>query len=185
MSLCLTIFDPMDCSPPRPIPFSRGSSQSRDHTWNSCIAGRFFTIWATAKSPKFLFNSVPSSPRREHSPWLKARTFLSSSFYLFQLFFFFFFFFFALCNLWKKNKSAKQRTPPTHPINLALLFLPPWLLSCSHRRKLSGGFLLCCKPHDWSCLVRIKECQNCSAQVSPRLARKSFIDSRPPSGFRA
>ena len=31
----------------------------------------------------------------------------------------------------------------------------------------------------------IKECQNCSAQVSPRLARKSFIDSRPPSGFRA
>ena len=87
MSLCLTIFDLMDCSPPGPIPFSRGSSQSRDHTWDFCIEGRFFTIWATVKSPKFLFNSVPSSPRREHSPWLKARTFLSSSFYLFQLFF--------------------------------------------------------------------------------------------------
>ena len=27
------------------IPISRGSSQSRDQTWVSCIAGRFFTIW--------------------------------------------------------------------------------------------------------------------------------------------
>ena len=29
-----------------PFPFSRGSFQSRDQTWVSCIAGRFFTIWA-------------------------------------------------------------------------------------------------------------------------------------------
>ena len=29
--------------------FSRGSSQSRDWTWVSCIAGSFFTIWATQK----------------------------------------------------------------------------------------------------------------------------------------
>ena len=29
------------------IPFSRESSQSRDWTWDSCIAGRFFTIWVT------------------------------------------------------------------------------------------------------------------------------------------
>ena len=29
------------------IPFSRGSSQSRDQTQISCIGGRFFTIWAT------------------------------------------------------------------------------------------------------------------------------------------
>ena len=29
------------------IPFSRGSSQPRDWTWASWIAGRFFTIWAT------------------------------------------------------------------------------------------------------------------------------------------
>ena len=27
------------------IPFSRGSSWSRDQTQVSCIAGRFFTIW--------------------------------------------------------------------------------------------------------------------------------------------
>ena len=53
---------PLDCSPPgssvhgilQPgtlewvaIPFSRGSSQPRAWTWVSCIAGRFFTIWAT------------------------------------------------------------------------------------------------------------------------------------------
>ena len=29
------------------IPFSRRSSQSRDWTWVSCTAGRFFTVWAT------------------------------------------------------------------------------------------------------------------------------------------
>ena len=54
--------DPMDCSPPgssvhgilqarilewAAILFSRGSSQPRDQTWVSSIAGRFFTIWAT------------------------------------------------------------------------------------------------------------------------------------------
>ena len=55
----------MDCSPPDSsvhgilqarilewvaIPFSRGSSQPRDQTWVSCIAGRFFTNWATRKA---------------------------------------------------------------------------------------------------------------------------------------
>ena len=30
--------------------FSRGSSWSRDQTWVSCIAGRFFTIWATREA---------------------------------------------------------------------------------------------------------------------------------------
>ena len=56
---CLTLFDPMNCSPPGSsvhemfqarilewvvIPFSRGSSQPRDRTWASCIASRFFTL---------------------------------------------------------------------------------------------------------------------------------------------
>ena len=31
------------------VPFSRASSQPRDWTWASCIAGRFFTIWALGK----------------------------------------------------------------------------------------------------------------------------------------
>ena len=32
------------------IPFSMGSSQPRDWTHVSCIAGRFFTIWATREA---------------------------------------------------------------------------------------------------------------------------------------
>ena len=61
------LYDPMDCSPPGSsvhgilqtrilqwvaIPFSRGSSQPRDRTRVSCMAGRFFTFWATGKSLK-------------------------------------------------------------------------------------------------------------------------------------
>ena len=61
---CPTLFNPMYSSPPgfsvhgilQPkilewlaTPFSWGSSQSRDPTRVSCIAGRFFTIWATGK----------------------------------------------------------------------------------------------------------------------------------------
>ena len=56
----------MDCSPPGSsvhgifqarilkwvaILFSRGSSHPRDQTLVSCIAYRFFTIWATKESP--------------------------------------------------------------------------------------------------------------------------------------
>ena len=33
------------------IPFSRGSAWPRDQTWVSCIAGRFFTVWATKEAP--------------------------------------------------------------------------------------------------------------------------------------
>ena len=60
--LCLTLCDPMDCSPPGSsvhgifqarilewvaISFSRGSSRPRDQTRVSHVAGRHFTIWAT------------------------------------------------------------------------------------------------------------------------------------------
>ena len=58
----LTLCDHMDCSPPGSsvhgilqariqvvIPFSRGSSQPREQTQVSCIAGRFFTIWSPGK----------------------------------------------------------------------------------------------------------------------------------------
>ena len=56
---CPTLCDPMDCSPPGSsvhgilqarilewvaIPFSRGSSQPRDHTQVSHVAGGFFMI---------------------------------------------------------------------------------------------------------------------------------------------
>ena len=61
--------DPTDCSPPGSsvhgivqarilewiaISFSRGSSWPRDQTQVSCIAGRFFTIWAIGKSQYLL-----------------------------------------------------------------------------------------------------------------------------------
>ena len=64
-SVCLTLSDPMDCSPAGSsvhaifqarilecvtIPFSRGPSRPRDHTWVSCIASRFFTMWATREA---------------------------------------------------------------------------------------------------------------------------------------
>ena len=67
--LCWTLCNPMDCGPPGSsvhgilhatilewiaIPFSRGSSQSRNRTWVSCIAGRFFSVWATGKIPRKL-----------------------------------------------------------------------------------------------------------------------------------
>ena len=55
----VVLSDPTDCSPPSfpvlegggsksigvlAIPFSRESSQPRDQTWVSCIAGKFFTV---------------------------------------------------------------------------------------------------------------------------------------------
>ena len=65
--LCPTLCDPTDSSPPDSslhgtlqarilewvaIPFSRGSSQSRDWTQVSCIADRFFTVWLTGEALK-------------------------------------------------------------------------------------------------------------------------------------
>ena len=65
--LCPTLLTPMDCSLPGSsvhgifqarilewvaISFSRGSSWPTDWTQVSCIAGRFFTIWATREAPR-------------------------------------------------------------------------------------------------------------------------------------
>ena len=62
---CPTLCDPIDCSSPEAsvhgilqartlewvaIPFSRESSQPRGQTQISCIAGGFFTIWATREA---------------------------------------------------------------------------------------------------------------------------------------
>ena len=63
--LCPTLCDPIDYSPPDfsvhgisqarilewvAILFSRGSSQPRDRTEVSCIAGRFFIAWTTREA---------------------------------------------------------------------------------------------------------------------------------------
>ena len=84
---CLTLYDPMDCSRPCScihgilqarrvewvvIPFSRGSSHSKDQTWVSCIAGGFFIIWATREAWEkdyFMVFRLPSWRRvRINSP---------------------------------------------------------------------------------------------------------------------
>ena len=68
-----TLCSPMDCRPLGSsdhgilqarilewiaIPFSRGSSQPRNWTQVSCIAGRFFTIWATGKPAIFTWGPI-------------------------------------------------------------------------------------------------------------------------------
>ena len=65
--LCLTRCDPMDCSPPGfsvhgiskarklewvAISFSKETSWPRHRSQVSCIAGGFFTIWATGEARK-------------------------------------------------------------------------------------------------------------------------------------
>ena len=91
---CLTLCDPMDCSPPFSvhvilqarildrvtISSSRGSSQPQDRSWVSHIAGRFITTWTTRESPKQsggknksidLSLERPGSPSVQHDglPW--------------------------------------------------------------------------------------------------------------------
>ena len=70
---CLTLSDPMDCSPPGfsvhgivqarilewvSISLSRESSQSRDWTQISRTAGRLFTIWATREAQLIQWNHI-------------------------------------------------------------------------------------------------------------------------------
>ena len=44
------------------VPFSRGSSQPRDQTQFSRIAGRFFTSWATREAQEYGMGSLSLSP---------------------------------------------------------------------------------------------------------------------------
>ena len=74
--LCLTLCRPMDCSPPASpvyrifqarilgwvaITLSRGSSQPKDQTHNSCIAGRFFTTEPPGR-PLYRAKQITSPP---------------------------------------------------------------------------------------------------------------------------
>ena len=51
------------------ISSSRGSSWPRDWIWVSCMTGRFFTIWATGKSPSFLLGNAQSPELPCSLPW--------------------------------------------------------------------------------------------------------------------
>ena len=70
---CLTLYNPIDCSPPGSsvhgnlqarilvwvaISFSRGSSQPRDQTQVSCIAGRYFMVWVTKEAHLKMYNTL-------------------------------------------------------------------------------------------------------------------------------
>ena len=71
---CLTLYNPVDCSLPGSslhgilqaeilewiaISFSRGSSQPREQTWVSCIAGRHFNLWITREAQTlFSFSQI-------------------------------------------------------------------------------------------------------------------------------
>ena len=74
---CPALCNPMDCSPPGSsdhwilqarilewvvMPSSRGSSQPRDWTQVSCMAGGFFTIWATREAQEYWSGEPNSSP---------------------------------------------------------------------------------------------------------------------------
>ena len=63
------------------FPFSRGSSQPRDRTQVSCIAGRFFTSWATGKpgdhlgsmkKPNVLLSNESLLEKRSLTPWAQG-----------------------------------------------------------------------------------------------------------------
>ena len=87
---CLALSDPMDCSPPgssvRGIlqarilervatPFSKGSPRPRDQIRMSCIADRFFTVWAIREALLFKTNLNYSYQRwffkkyKQRLPW--------------------------------------------------------------------------------------------------------------------
>ena len=93
--------DPMDCSPPGSsvhgvfqarilewlaISFSRRSSQPRNRTWVSRIAGRFFTDWAIAVWLFPFFNaSVKMQFRCYHELWFTLHIHMSVHLYILQI----------------------------------------------------------------------------------------------------
>ena len=82
---CLTLCYPVDCSPPGSsvhgifqarvlewvaISFSRGSSQPRDRTQVSHIAGRCFNLWAIREVHKYFFEPPFSCGGARILEWL-------------------------------------------------------------------------------------------------------------------
>ena len=78
--LCLTLCNPMDYNLPGSsvhgilqarilewvvIHFSRESSRLRDGTWVSCIAGRFFMVWAIREAPSLIYFMWISSKKKK------------------------------------------------------------------------------------------------------------------------
>ena len=56
------------------IPFPRASSQPRDQTQVSCIAGRFFTSWAPREAQEYWSGQPIPSPANLPDPGIKPRS---------------------------------------------------------------------------------------------------------------
>ena len=82
--MCLTLCDPMDCSPPGSslqkilqartltwitIPFSRGSFRLRYWTQVSCIVGRLFTNWASKEALSKMFTHWIKTCMMDYNSW--------------------------------------------------------------------------------------------------------------------
>ena len=96
-SVCSTLWDPMDCSPPgssvqgilrqeywsgQPFPSPGGSSWPRGQTWVSSTAGRFFTISVTREAPTWSISSIKTEAMSDSTPnvvpnpdWVLINTF--------------------------------------------------------------------------------------------------------------
>ena len=136
---CLTLCNPTDCSPPGSsvhgilqasilewpdIPFSRGSSQPRDWTLVSYIAGRFFTIWATGESCTSVWEYHIFMKEGMFSfLWRIERFHLNQKLSAARVCFFPS----ALCALWQETMSLHPLiyTLPPHPSGCALV--SPWV----------------------------------------------------------
>ena len=96
MFIRVRLFNPMVCSSPGSsvhgillarilecvtIPFSTGSSQSRDWTWISRIAGIFLTIGVTSKSWDYLHIYI-TFPTHEDNHFLRTKLNISCLFYV-------------------------------------------------------------------------------------------------------
>ena len=88
VSACLTLCDPTDCGPPGSsvhgilqarilewvaMPSSKGSSRPRDRTCVSCIAGGFFTVWASLQTPPLGDGLFPGEVEWERRPRAKIK----------------------------------------------------------------------------------------------------------------
>ena len=127
--LCLTLWDPMDCNLSDSsvhgilqtrmlewiaISFFRGSSWHRDWSQVSCIAGRYFTIWATDEAQNL---ALIIKPNNSHLVDYKSCLFLVSS----------------------KNQN-KPDYPPL--LRTCLVLIKPPILSCLHFFPMEESLIL-------------------------------------------
>ena len=86
---CLSLCDPMDCSPPGSsvhgilqarrleqvaMPSSRGFSQPRDQTQVSRVSGGFFSMWATREAQEYWSGQPIPSPEDPPNPGIEPRS---------------------------------------------------------------------------------------------------------------